>query len=189
MLQEVWNGKNLESFLNRHISPTPENPEPAPETYLYCLVHRKLPAPPGLLCQPWHPHSGSPFSLSASVVFLVHNCPVQNKARTCSQKDHLVDSSLLKQPLLLSSLAVQEHSSAQIHKEQHGLDVSTDQNLEILQGCSAPCASSTDLCCFLSSQHTPVKSKCESTFTSFNTSPSSPSRITRVIISARSEAF
>lgn len=90
--------------------------KPTPETYPYCLVHRKLPAPPGLLCQPSHPHLGSPFSLSASDVFLVHNYPVQNKARTPSQKDHPVDSYLLKQPLLLSSLAVQEHSSAHIYK-------------------------------------------------------------------------
>lgn len=42
---------------------------------------------------------------------------------------------------------------------------------------------------FPNSQLTPVKSECELALISFSTSPSSPSRMTLVIMSARSEAF
>lgn len=33
-------------------------------------------------------------------------------------------------------------------KEQPALDVSTDKNPGMIQGCSALCASATDLCCY-----------------------------------------
>lgn len=99
--------------------------KPSPQTYLYCLVHRKLPAPPGLLCPPLHPHLGSPFSLSANAVFLVHNYSAQNKARTSERWAHLVDSCFPKQPLFLSNPALQEHSSAQIRSNLHWMSALT----------------------------------------------------------------